>query len=131
MVSDFQGERRDVHRRGHRLERRVQEVAAQRVLRREADGVDHAVQGAELLGDHVGEPPEVLVVGDVQLDDLGRPGQLLGDPLGERGPGEGGEDDLRALLLGQLRRVEGDGGLQQHAGDQDPLALENSAHVDQ
>jgi hypothetical protein len=60
--------------------------------------------------------------------DLGGLGKLLGDALGQRGTRERGQDDLRALLLGQLRGVEGDGGLHQHTGDQDALALENSAH---
>src|SRR5690606_14267799 len=125
----LQGEGGDVHGRGDRLERRVEEVAAERVLRGEADGVHDAVEAAELLAHDVGEAAEVLVVGDVELDDLGGLGKLPGDALGEGGPRERGQDDLRALLLGQLGGVEGDGGLHQHTGDQDALALENSAHV--
>ena len=120
-----------MHRGGDRLERRVEEVAAERVLRGEADGVDDAVEAAELLADDVLQAGQVLVVGHVQLDDLGGLGQLPGDALGQGGPGEGGEDDLGALLLGQLGGVEGDGGLHQHTGDQDALAVENSAHGDQ
>ena len=98
---------------------------------READGVHDAVEAAELLADDVGQGGQVLVVGDVELDDLGGLGQLLGDALGQRGPRERGEDDLGALLLGQLGGVEGDGGLGQHTGDQDALAVEDSAHGDQ
>ena len=127
----LQGERRDVHRRGDRLERRVQEVAAERVRGREPDGVHDTVQAAQLLAHDVGEARQVLVVGDVELDDLGGLRELLGDALGQRGPRERGQDDLGALLLGLLRGVEGDGGLQQHTGDQDALALEDSAHGDQ
>jgi hypothetical protein len=93
--------------------------------------VHDAVEAAQFLAHDVGEPGEVLVVGDVQLDDLGGLGQLLGDALGQGGPRERGQDDLGTLLLGQLRGVEGDGGFHQHTGDQDALALENSAHGDQ
>ncbi len=120
-----------MHGRGDRLERRVEEVAAEGVLRGEADGVHDTVEAAELLADDVGQAPEVLVVRHVELDDLDGLGELLGDALGQRGPRERREDDLGALLLCQLGGVEGDGGLRQHTGDQDALALENSAHGDQ
>ncbi|GAA3069779.1 hypothetical protein GCM10020000_62790 [Streptomyces olivoverticillatus] len=93
-----------------------------------------AVEGhvvAEVLAHLVGEAVEVLLVGHVELDDRGRLRQALGDALDQGEAPEAGQDDLGALVLGDLRRLEGDRGLGEDTRDEDALAGENSTHGDQ
>lgn len=76
--------RRDLHRGAHVRPLRLQEVEG--ALRAEGDGVHDAVDAGALaldLADLVGEPVQLLLVGDVQLDHRRRLGQPLGDPLDE------------------------------------------------
>jgi hypothetical protein len=76
--------------------------------------------------DLVGQPGQVLGVGDVQLDQRRRLGQPLGDPLDQRQPPVPGEHDGGALLLGQPGHRERDRGVGDDAGDQQTLAGEQS-----
>ena len=72
-------------------------------------------------------PREVLLVGDVELEHrrLGR--EPLGDPPGDaERAAEVGDEHGGALLLRDLRGREADRGVHRHAGDQDPLAVENA-----
>ena len=105
----------------------VEELAAQQRLGvAVGDGVHDAVEPVDVLAHQVGQPGEVLVVGDVELEHrrLGR--QPLGDPLGDaQRPAEVRDQHGRALLLRDPRHGEADGGVHRHAGDQDPLAVEN------
>ena len=55
-------------------------------------------------------------------------GQPLGDPLDQRHPAEAGEHDLRALLLGEPRDVEGDEASVMTPVIEEALALEDSGH---
>ena len=64
-------------------------------------------------------------VGDVELEHVGLGRELAGRALGERQPAAGaGEEHLRPLLLGQPGDAEGEGGVGEHAGDEDALAVE-------
>jgi hypothetical protein len=103
----------------------VEEVPAERVLRRERDRVQDPVDlsppGLELLPDGVDLG---LVVG-IHLQDVARVRQPLRHLLGEaHGASEVRQDDLSAVLLRGRRRCEGDRLRGQHAGDQQLLAVE-------
>ena len=95
-------------RRARRRPTGLEELAAQRRLRGEADRVQHAVEAVDVLADPVGERVEVLRVGRRRArSPAASVGQPLGDRLGDpHGPAEGGEHDLGALLLGDPRDVE-------------------------
>ena len=68
---------------------------------------------------------DVLGVGHVELEHRRRRRQLAGRALGERQPPAGaGQHDLGALRLGQLGHAEGQRGVGEDAGDDDPLAVE-------
>ncbi|GAA4812709.1 hypothetical protein GCM10023200_58110 [Actinomycetospora chlora] len=87
-----------------------------------------AVEAVDVLAHLVGQAVEVLLVLHVQLDHRRLLRQPLRDALDQRQPPEAGEHDGGAGLLGGLRRVEGDRGVGDDPGDQDPLALEQVAH---
>ena len=84
----------------------VEELAAeQRLGVAVGDRVHDAVEAVDVLADQVGQPLEVLGVGDVELDHrrLGS-GSRLGDPLGDaERPAEVRDQHGRALLLRDLR----------------------------
>ncbi len=82
-----------------------------------------------MLGDAVGQRVQLVLVGHVELDDRCGLGQPLRDPLHETHAAEPGEHDLRALFLGDLGGVEGQRGVGDHSGDQQPLAVEQSHGV--
>ena len=103
------------------------EVVAEQRLRGEADGVQHAVDAAPVVGDGVANGVDVLGVGDVELEhrDVGAARQLAGGALGEAEAAAGaGEHDVGALLGGDTGDGEGQRGIRQHAGDHDVLAVE-------
>jgi hypothetical protein len=93
----------------------------------ERDRVQHAVEHAPALlevGDDGGQVP---LVGDVELEDVGRAGQPLGHALRQpHRPAEAGEHDLGALLLRAARDGVGDRAVRQDAGDQELLAVEEA-----
>jgi hypothetical protein len=92
--------------------------------------VHDAVQVVGVLAHPPGERGQVLGVGHVQLDDgrLGR--QPAGDRLGEAElAAEGGQDDLRALLLRQPGDVERDRPVREDPGDEELLAVEQTHEV--
>ena len=97
-------------RGGDVLPRGVEEVAAQAALRREADGVQHAVEAVEVLAapGRRGESRS-LGVGDVELDHRRRLGSRLAIRSTRLSRPNAGEHDLRALLLRQPGHVERDG----------------------
>jgi hypothetical protein len=115
--------RRDV------LPRALHEV--ERALRREADGVQHAVEAVDVLAQSLGQAVEVLGVRHVELEHLGRLGEPPGDRLGDlHRATERGEHDLRTLLLRDLRYVERDRAVHEDAGDEELLAFEDSHACD-
>ena len=70
---------------------------------------------------------QLVGLGHVDLEHLGLDGQLAGGPPGEReAPPGPAQHDLGALLLGGPGHGEGQGGVGQHAGDQDALSVEES-----
>ena len=90
-----------------------------------ADGVQHGVDAPPAALQLAGQLSQVVSVGDVELDDVGWSRQALGDPAGEaQGPAERGEDDVRALFLGQSGERRGDRRLAEHPGDEDLLVAE-------
>ena len=65
----------------------------------------------------------------VQLEDVGRIGQVLGHPSGQRQrPAEARQYHLGALLLGQLCHPVSERVVRQHPCDQDALAFEKCRH---
>jgi hypothetical protein len=107
------------------LPRGVEEVAAQRVLRRERDRVQETVQPPPPRPDLVRNPFDVLRVVRVHLEDVHRLRQAPSGLLGEtHRAAERRQHDLRALLLKRARRRVGDRLPRQHAGDEQLLALE-------
>ena len=71
---------------------------------------------------------ELDVSDQTQLDDRRGLREPLRDPLHQPHPAEPGEHDLRALLLRDPRRVEGQRRVGDHSGDEQALAVEQS-HV--
>ena len=105
-------------------------AAAQAVGRREADGVEQAVEAVPAGGQGVAGCGQLLGGGDVDLEHLGRVGELASRALGERqGPPGSRQDDFGALLLGPPGHREGQRGVGEDAGDQEPLAVEESHWV--
>ncbi len=87
--------------------------------------MQHPVEMVGVLAEALGEGVEVLLVGDVELDDDGRRGQAPGDRLGDlHGPPKRREDHRRALLLRQLGDVEGDRAVHEDACHEQCLAVE-------
>ncbi len=71
----------------------------------------------------------MIGVGHVELDDLGLRGKPARGALREaHGPTERAEDDLGALLLGELGDRVGDRSVVEHSGHEDALTVED--HVD-
>ena len=109
-VGERDGERLERERarleRGDRaLRRGGEEAAAEGVLGREGDGVQHAVDAAPAVAELARDGLEVLRLVDVELEHVGRVGQLLGRPVGQPlGAAEARQHDLGALLL----RLAGD-----------------------
>ena len=102
-----------------------QEVAAQRRVRRERDGMEHAVERAPSTTELVSDGRDVGVVGHVELQHVHRSGQARRSSLREPlAPAEAGQDDVRALLLCLLGDVERDGPRVQYPGDEQPASLE-------
>ncbi len=100
----LQRERARPERRLGALRRRVEEVAAERVLGRERDRVQDAVEAAPALAQVVGDGLEVVGVVDVELEHVGRLRQLGRRPLGHPlDAAERGEHHLGAGLLGLAR----------------------------
>ena len=122
--------RRDLQRRRDVGPLGLEEVAAQRRLRGEADRVQHARRGRRRARGPGRRgrrsPPRCSASSSITGGVVGQP---LGDGLGDpHGPAEGREHELGALLLGDARDVERDGGLHQHPGHEDPLAVQD-AHL--
>src|SRR5699024_9794261 len=122
----LQRERGSVHGRGHVLPLGVEEVAAQGFLRCEPDGVHDAVEAVDVSTDTLGQGGELLVVGDIELQDRGCHGQTFGDAFHQAHATVAGENHRGALFLGQAGGVEGDGGVGEHPGDEDAFTFEES-----
>src|SRR5581483_4678145 len=107
---------------GCALPGRLQKAPGERVLGREGDRVDGAVQRSPALGELGGERLEVGVAVDVELEHVGRGGQAPGGALGQpAGAAEAGEQDLGARALRPRRDRVGDRVAVDDAGDEDPL----------
>ena len=103
----------------------VRNAPAERVLGREGDGVQHAVQRTPPVAQRRGDRGDLLGLVDVELEDVGWVGQALGDALGDaHATAETGEDDLGPLTLRALGDGEGDRLLGEDAGDEQALAVE-------
>jgi hypothetical protein len=75
----------------------------------------------------LGQGRQLLVVGGVELDHLGHRIELADRAVGDAdGPGDVGDDDAGAFVLGDLRHLEGDRGVHRDTGDQDGLSVEKS-----
>jgi hypothetical protein len=121
--------RGDLHRGGYVGPPGAQEVPAECLFRVGVrDRVQHAVQAVDVCGDPLGERVEVILAGHVQLEDWRRGWQPPGDPLHQAQPAESGQHHARALLLGHPGHVEGDRGVGDDPGHQDPLARQDSHH---
>ena len=93
----LQRERRGLERGDRALDRRVEEVAAERVLGREGDRVQDAVDAAPALAQIRGDGLDVLGLVDVELEDVGHRVELGGRAIGHAlGAAEAGQDDLGA-----------------------------------
>ena len=91
-------------------------MACRRPSRRSQRAASASPGGAQLLGR-----------GDVDLEDLGLPGELAGGAPRERqGPPRAREDDVRTLLLGEPGHGEGQRRVGEDARDEEPLAVEES-----
>ena len=104
----------------------VEEVAAQRSLGGEADRVQDAVEPVDVLAHPVGSAAKssaLVASSSITGGVVGsRFAMVCGDP---HGAAERGEHQLGALLLGDPRDVERDGGVHQHTGHEDALAVED------
>ena len=117
--------RGDLQRHRDVLPRRVHEPAAQARWWREPDGVQRAVHPVPPATELVPHRRDLRRVGDVELQHIRRLRQLASGALGEREATPGaGEDHLRALFLREPRHAERERGVGEHAGDEDPLAIE-------
>ena len=106
-------------------DRRVEEVAAERVLGREGDRVQDAVDAAPALAQVLRDGLDVLGLVDVELEHVGHGVELAGGALGHAlGAAEAGQDDLGARRLGLLGDLERDRLAVDDAGDQELLALQ-------
>ena len=86
--------------------------------------MEDAVEAVPARRQRVTGGAELLGLGDVDLEHLGRIGQLAGRALGQRqGPAGTREHNFGPLLLGQPRHGEGQGGIGQDAGDEEPFAV--------
>jgi hypothetical protein len=103
-----------------------QKVPPERAGRGKGDAVHHPVKAVHVLGHPPGQRFQLGGVGHVQLEHGRRLGQPFGDPLHQGEAPEPGQHQGRALLLGDPRHVEGDRGVGQHSGDQDPLAVQDA-----
>ena len=108
------------------LGRRLEEPAAQGVLRRERDRMQHAVHAAPALAQLARQRLEVGRLVDVELQHVRRLGEPLSRPLGHaaRAP-ERCQDDLRAGLLRLPGDLERDRLAVKDAGDEELLAVEH------
>jgi len=92
----------------------------------EGHGVEDAIDPPPPARQLGGQGGQVLGIGHVELEHIGLRRQAPRRAAGQaHGPGEGGEDDLRPLLLGQLGHAVGDGVVVQDAGDQQFLTVEH------
>ncbi len=92
-----------------------------------ADGVQQAVHVVPTPGQRGGRRGQLGRFGDVDLEHLGLDGQLPGRPPGQGEPPSGSaEDHLGALALRRPGHGEGQRGVGQHPGDENPFTLEQS-----
>ena len=118
---------RDVERRRDVVPVGGEHPAAQAVGRREADGVQQAVEAVPALGQRRAGGAQLVGGRHVDLEDVGLGGQLAGRALGQReGAAGAGEHDVGALFLGQAGHREGQRGVGEDARDEEPLAVEES-----
>ncbi len=86
-----------------------------------------AVEPVDVLAQQVGQPLEVLLVGDVELEHRAGSGSRLTIRLVMPSARPKLEiRTVRALLLGDAGDREADRAVHRDAGDQDPLAVENA-----
>ena len=105
----------------------LEDVAAQALGRGVADGVEQPVESVPPAAELRGGRRQLAGLGHVDLEHLALDGELACGPPGQRQPAaRAAEHHLGALLLGGPRHGEGQGGVRQHAGDQDALSLEES-----
>ena len=97
------------------------------VGRGEADGVQQAVEPVPAGGQRGPRRVQLLGRRDVDLQDLGLAGELAGGAPGQRqGASRAREHDVRPFLLRQTGHGEGQRGVGEDAGDEKPLAVEES-----
>ena len=105
-------------------------AAAQAVGRCEPDGVEQTVEPVPAGGQRLAGCGQLLGGGDVDLEHLGRVGQLARRAPGEReGTARPGQHNLGTLLLGPAGHRESQGGVGEDAGDQESFAVEESHWV--
>src|ERR1700722_9120812 len=118
---------RDVDRRRDVAPVGGEHPAAQAVGRCEADGVQQAVQAVPAGGEGSTRRPQLFGRRDVDLEDLGLAGELArGAPSEREGAPRAREHDVRPLLLRQAGHGESQRGVGEDAGDEQPLAVEES-----
>ena len=101
--------------------------AAQAIGRREADGVEQAVQAIPAGGRGGARRLQLLGRGDVDLEDLGLAGSLRAvRRVSDRARPAPDSTIVRPLLLRQAGHGEGKRGVGEDAGDEQPLAVEES-----
>ena len=123
----LQRERRRLERGDRALRRRVEEVAAERVLGREGDRVQDAVDAAPALAQVVRDGLDVLGLVDVELEHVGDGIELGGRAVGHAlRAAEARQHDLRTGRLRLLGHLERDRLAVDDAGDQELLALQST-----
>src|SRR5438067_7092666 len=111
------------------LPRSGHEVAAERIARREGDGVDEAVEAAPALLERLRQGVDLFLLVDVHLQDLRSGFHPAGALLRQaHHSAKAGQHDVGALFLGRVGYREGDAGWSEDASDQDLLPLEDARH---
>jgi len=87
--------------------------------------VGQAVEGAPARSEVLGCCSKLLGLGDVDLDDVDRLGELAGGPPGEREPATGsGQDDLGSLFLSDASDTESERRVGEYPGHEDPFPFQ-------
>ena len=121
----LEGKCADLERRRNTLPFRVQELAAQRVLRRVRDRMHESVEAIPSLASLFSRGFDVIRFGDVHLEDFGHRVELLRRHLRDaHHPAEAREQKLAARFLHLHGDRVTDASPIAHAGDQNSLACQ-------